>query len=338
MNVPHLTDAEIAQHARRELDPPRALAASDHLLECAECRERLAAARGTPESSPVTYRELADWVDDKLEPIERHAVAQKLAQSAAARAELRDLENFREKAAGGNTVRGVHVARWIWPIAAAALLSAAGLWWKNAAHNSDQRAASLASERSIVEVPEFVHTLRPEPSVLAGEAAKEAGFRLIAPVGTAVEEDTPMLQWTPYPTATSYRIVLATADGDEVLLSKEISADQQSWKPAAPLDREKTFRWEVEALRGDQILAKAPNPPESDARFRIISEAAVAELAQARVDAHEGHMELGLAYARAGLITKAQEEFDALAKADPSSPMSEKLRAALAAAVKGAGP
>src|SRR4051794_37722245 len=156
MSANHLTDAEIAGHARRELDAPAALAASDHLLECAACRERLAAARSTPESAPVTYDELADWVDGKLNPIERHAVAQKLAQSAAARAELRDLEDFKRGAGREQRVRGVPIGRWVWPIAAAALLTAAGVWWKTQANNSDQHALALALQRGVMEVPEFV--------------------------------------------------------------------------------------------------------------------------------------------------------------------------------------
>lgn len=316
----HLTSPEIEAHARRALDPASALAASDHLQECEQCRLLFASVLGQREITAVPYEELAAFLDDQLDPFARRVVAQKFAASPAARAELRDLENFKVEQKRFAR-RGSNLSAWSWPLAAAALIGAAGLWWMTQSKQS--------AENYAIGLPPFMRELQIKPSVLAGEAAREAKFHLLRPVATAVENGTPRFQWNAYPTATAYRLSIALAEGDEVLLSKVIGSDQQSWRPEAPLAREKTYRWEIEALRGDEVLAKAPNPPEADARFRVISEQAANEVVQARARLGDSHLELGLAYARAGLVHEAQEEFDLLKKENPNSSAGEKLRAAL---------
>ncbi len=359
MNQMHPSPAQVEAHARRELDPEAALRVSDHLGACEACRAHFAAARETVNSSretdAVSYEELTAWMRDELEPMERYSVAQRLARSKAAQTELSDLQNFATEMRDNATWRRAgEIRRWILPLAAALLVSAGALWWKTNSSPVDsvalrdhgrpielrslppglQRSLSSALTKGILEVPESLGALQSTPSVLAGEATRETGFRLLTPVGTAVEDGAPVFGWSAYPGATGYRVVVAAIEGDEVLLNQEVSAGTLTWKPESPLARDRAYQWEVEAIRGDEVLAKAPHPPERDARFRVLSQRDAAELAQARAQNNGAHLVLGLAYARAGLITQANEEFDLLGQENPESPIPGKLREALAGATR----
>lgn len=146
MTHDHLTEAELTAYSERRLAAGEALLASDHLVECEECRTQLlqlagsqaAAVSGEPRDD-LSYEELVGWLDDELDPMTRREVAATLAQSPRARAELADLMKFREemntlpardhaeKIAAPETGRG-SVPRWAFALAAAVVLSGAAIW------------------------------------------------------------------------------------------------------------------------------------------------------------------------------------------------------------------
>jgi hypothetical protein len=66
-------------------------------------------------------------------------------------------------------------------------------------------------------------------------------------------------------------------------------------------------------------------PPAPEARFRIVSQHKVARLTQAEKAHQNSHLLLGVLYAEAGLLKEAQREFRLLLKANPGSPVAEKL-------------
>ena len=147
MKRDHLTPPELAAYHQCRLPAADALLASDHVAECAECRARLlelggsvrvaGSAEGTGE---LSYEDLAGWLDDELDPLTRREVADILARSPRARAELADLTAFRAEmnAAPAHdhsdslAPRDAKVrpfARWMLPVAAAVVLGGAAIWW-----------------------------------------------------------------------------------------------------------------------------------------------------------------------------------------------------------------
>lgn len=140
MKSDHLNADQIAAYRQRQLPPNELLAASDHLAGCAECRAHLL--RLAPAAAvDLTYEELAAWVDDELEPIERREMQAKLLGSPGAGRELADLVRFKAEmnqlpAAGGGKIVPVFFGRWALPLAAAIALSLGGLWWGMHARSS----------------------------------------------------------------------------------------------------------------------------------------------------------------------------------------------------------
>jgi len=153
--------------------------------------------------------------------------------------------------------------------------------------------------------------------------ADEPAFAVEGPAGTAVESDRPTLRWRPLEGATGYRVALFTAAGDPVAESPVVT--ETRWTPAAPLKRGAVYQWEVVAYRGAQDLGKAPQPPAPDARFRVLDAAQLAEIREARRTQAGSHLALGVLYTRAGLFDAAERELEALAKANPESPLARKL-------------
>lgn len=68
-----------------------------------------------------------------------------------------------------------------------------------------------------------------------------------------------------------------------------------------------------------------PEPPAPEARFKVLEQAKVEELARARRQFADSHLTLGLLYAQAGLKDKAVQELQALVDANQSSPLAHKL-------------
>lgn len=124
------------------------LAASDHLAECEQCRARLMQLQESmlpraPREAlqEISSEDLVGWLDDELDPLRRREVAAALAHSAHLRAELSDLQSFREEMNAlpardhsaalpphGET-RERFFPRWTLPLAAAVMLSVIGIWW-----------------------------------------------------------------------------------------------------------------------------------------------------------------------------------------------------------------
>jgi hypothetical protein len=92
---------------------------------------------------------------------------------------------------------------------------------------------------------------------------------------------------------------------------------------------DKTFAWEVEALHDGDTIAKAPAPPAPEARFAILPNEKREGLGKLRQKFGRSHFVMGLADAEAGLLQPAREEFEALARENPSSDLPRKMLASL---------
>jgi len=150
-------------------------------------------------------------------------------------------------------------------------------------------------------------------------------FEIIEPAGKILLADRPAFKWTQLADAEGYVVEVYDAQFNLVLSSPLLKG--LSWT-APPLARGKVYSWQVKAIRGAQEFI-APRQTAPQAKFRILDKAAAAEIARARRDYASSHLLLGLLYARAGLLTEAEQEFRALQKDNPDSEAPRKLTASL---------
>ncbi len=363
----HLTSNECDGYWQRTLAPAALLAVSDHLQECAKCREQLRRGKpGLSPNEPITYEELVAWTDGTGDPLTRRNLAERIGNSPAAAADLLNLVQFRDEvrelpasepalAPGLNWRAGLRRA---WPLAAGLVLGFAFMWWSAAVHRpaaavvlSDggetlvvrpngeipalgplppalQESVRAALARGEANRPAFLDDLRGRPENLASAPTAAESLRVLEPVGSVVAAERPVLRWSGEPGATGYRVNLLPRGG-LVQSSPLLPARAHSWSPNESLQPNETYEWEVQAFRGDELLAQAPAPPAPEARFRVLAAATRSELQQARQKWGASHLLMGLADARAGLVAEARDEFEALARANPQSKLPAELLASL---------
>ncbi|MEO5719485.1 MAG: hypothetical protein ABIR29_13070, partial [Chthoniobacterales bacterium] len=225
----HLTSEERAAYWQGTLGPQALLDLSDHLQECAPCREELLGTRPRAETKELSYEELAAWMAGSLEPPARHALAERIAASPQSSAALVDLLRFRDEMdeLAPRNFSSVETSsssksRWILPLAAGLALGAAFLWLTTIQQNRRGLALSDAGQQIIVRqngtvpalgplppelqnalreatslgqvtLPPALEKLRGANGVLAGTSETPAGFAVVAPLGTLVEGARPRL-------------------------------------------------------------------------------------------------------------------------------------------------
>ena len=233
-------------------------------------------------------------------------------------------------------------ASWIAAAAAVVLLSA-GWWLAAGVHPAKtrflwadadlsrlpddlRRSVERAARTGTVDTPPTLAELSAPREILAGSPPPTTSLRLLAPVGVVVPEERPALQWTPVPEATGYVVYLADAEERTPALRQEVPAGVTAWTPPAALAGGTTYEWQVEARCGNESLARAPRPPEPEARFRVLDAPRAAELTEVERLYPQNALILGTAYARAGLMREAEQQFEALAQRYPESGAAKRLQ------------
>ncbi len=360
----HLTSEERAAYWQRTLAPEALLAVSDHLQECAACREELAREKSSGVAAagrdPVSYAELVAWMENDLDPLARRELAERISSSPKTSAELVNLLRFRDEmnelpAADHAPVqvrRFFGIPSRLLPLAAGLTIGIAIFWLTTIGREHSRSVALLDQGHQLIvrpngaipalgelpdglqeavrdavslgkiDLPASLAGLGGSNAELAGAPTTKAGFQALAPIGTVTEK--PVLRWSADPGASGYRVNLSK-NGGEPISSPILPASQTSWTPNEELSPNETYEWEVEALRDGELLAKAPAPPEPEARFRVLDPAGRAALAQQRGKFSGSHLIMGLAYAKAGLVAEARGEFEQLAKENPENPLPKKL-------------
>lgn len=364
----HLTSEERAAYWQRTLAPEALLAASDHLQECAKCREELLAGKAiaptkASDAEPVSYEELVAWMDGNLDPVARRELAERISNSPRTSAELVNLLRFRDEmnelpaeeyaaAAPRRLFRG---PSWVLPLAAGLILGIGFLWLTTIGREYSRRVALVDQGKQLVvrpngaipalgelpadlqqavrnavslgkiELPLTLAELRPGGETLAGTSPGVDSLRALAPFGTVVDTMAPTFRWSREKGATGYRVNLLPKGGGEVISSPLLAAGESSWTPNDPLAEGEIYEWEVEALQNGELLAKAPAPPEPEARFQVLDRAARVELADVRKNFGGSHLVLGLAYAKWGLLAPARAQFEELVRENPQSELPKKL-------------
>ena len=129
--------------------------------------------------------------------------------------------------------------------------------------------------------------------------------------------------WKSVPGATSYRVTVYDSTLKNIVASSGPILESQ-WTAERELQRGSIFAWKLTVLRDGQEFF-APRPPALPPDFRVLDVERFDELTRAKKECGESHLILGILYAQAGLRSEAEKEFEALAAANPRSPVAAKL-------------
>jgi hypothetical protein len=339
MAAEHLSVDELQAYASGALPPGELLRVSDHLAGCADCRRSVRSAAPAPSlasEEALTYEVLADYLDDQLDPMRRLEVCAQLQQSPRAAAELADLILLRDETnalpASGKVVRFPGTfTKWLLPLAALFLIGVGGFWW-----HAQQGRAGLVSNETLaglppdlratlttalktghLKIPSDIESLGRKHEILAGPPNEKPGFALVQPRATAIRDLRPHFAWTPRAGASSYRVLVVEMEtGDLVANGK---SNGTTWQPTAPLVAGEAYQWQVEALRGTEVIERVPRPPAPEARFAILTAQARADFEKIDAQNKGAHLVLAVAAAQVGLLQRAEEELRALAQENPQA-------------------
>lgn len=170
-------------------------------------------------------------------------------------------------------------------------------------NNPDEWSTLVQSARAgtAVPMPAVLRDLRSDIEILRGESDPFGG---VTPSGVVLETTRPRFVWRlDAPSTTPLATVVIYEGEREVMRSR--SPLRPPWTPGRDLERGVTYTWEVE-IENEGRLRILPAPPAPPARFHILSESLVSELA--RVRATGDPLRIGLVCARAGLVAEARAE------------------------------
>jgi anti-sigma factor RsiW len=177
---------------------------------------------------------------------------------------------------------------------------------------------------------------------LRGGPAEAGPLVVQCPVGTVVLSTRPEFEWTPVDNATGYRVTVYNSAMEEVAESGLIS--KAEWMPPQPLSRGKTYQWQVQALDGEEEIARAPRLPAPEAKFHVLDKQMTARVERLERkyasspaagtnrsedepgSAYASALILCVSYAEAGLLDDAERESLRLVALDPDSPLAQELR------------
>lgn len=186
------------------------------------------------------------------------------------------------------------------------------------------------TERSIKEAllaqqlkrPDELADVASEYGALRG-LADEGSFKLLSPRRAVIADDRPAFEWEPLQGAASYQVHLADSSNQSVVKSEELSSRTTRWRPPVPLKRGVVYTWVVTVMvGGEEITSPSVDAPEM--KFKVLDEKDFGELDLLKKSS-ESHLALGVFYARVGMVTEAEREFQALVEENPRSPVALKL-------------
>ncbi len=174
--------------------------------------------------------------------------------------------------------------------------------------------------------PLLVASLSPDEQFKARGSAEGVSFSLSAPIATAVLSDRPQFRWEPCPGATTYVVHVEALSPNAK--GKGIDSPQVQgtvWSPPRPLPRGRIYSWQVIAYKDGDVLVASPQPPAPEPKFKILDTEDAARVRRTRKTYARSHLAMGLSYLDEALMDDAEQEFEALRKANPDSQVARKL-------------
>jgi anti-sigma factor RsiW len=185
-----------------------------------------------------------------------------------------------------------------------------------------QRAVQTALASEHLPEPPALNELAGAKIILMGQATDGLPFKLISPVGIVIRHNRPTLRWHSLDGATSYTVSVFDSDFNRVAKSNPQSA--REWTLPTSLRNGKVYSWEVTALKENQEVT-SPVAPAPRAQFKIVEGERLKEIASVLKERPRSHLTLGVLYARAGLLTEAENELRALLNDNPQSSVAKRL-------------
>lgn len=159
---------------------------------------------------------------------------------------------------------------------------------------------------------------RPPSSLMSSDNQKEQ-FSVLEPVGNVLLTDKPTFRWSTLDGATGY--VVEVYDEQFKLVASSPQLSNPSW--TTTLARGNVYSWQVKAIKEGQEIT-SPRPPAPQAKFRVLDQTRANEFAKAK-RAYGSHLTLALLYAEAGLLNEAEQELRVVQRSNPKSRLARKL-------------
>jgi len=155
-----------------------------------------------------------------------------------------------------------------------------------------------------------------------GTAGDTTPLRVLAPVGTVVQDVRPTFRWQPLSGVTRYTVAVYDASFTPVVTSPSLNTTE--WRAAVPLARGRVYSWQVAAVRNGQDVV-APGPPAGEARFRVLDSSKVARLARAAEIYRDSPLRLAAAFVDEGLLDDAERTLRRATETGPDPALSREL-------------
>jgi len=183
----------------------------------------------------------------------------------------------------------------------------------------DEIARVLLTER--LEPPAILKKLGAQDARLRG-SEDDQPFKLLSPARTVVISNRPTLKWEQLARVTSYKVYVTDRAGNVVAKSDDLSSDNTSWAPPKPLKRGEIYtRTVVGVVDGKEVVSPGPAAPEM--KFHVLSTNSLQRLNQLK--RARSHLALGVFYAKVGMVSEAEREFQTLVKNHPRAEAAAKL-------------
>jgi hypothetical protein len=188
---------------------------------------------------------------------------------------------------------------------------------------ADRQRIKTALISQKIESPEMLKELEVASGAAMGGSSNKS-FKLISQIGRIVADDRPTLRWQPLEGALSYQVTITDPKANYKVVAVSSALPNTKWRVERPLVRGRVYAWQVIAhTNSGDVIAPPRDAPE--ARFGVLGEKKMEELARAKRDYAGRHLALGLLYAQAGLLDDAEREFQALIAANREAAVAKNL-------------
>jgi hypothetical protein len=127
-------------------------------------------------------------------------------------------------------------------------------------------------------------------------------------------------------------------DDHLTLIQRSPPLHEPRWQVDGALERGRVYLWQVTVTFTDGEVVSLPRPPAPEARFGVLGGEQVAELQRVERARPDAHLDLGILYARAGLLKDAEQELLKVIPTDGDFDNAQRLLATVGRLRTGAGP